>query len=138
MPIKKRKMKTPTTTTIQPDSEIKQTTSKTRVAKDDASPLRIAKEWISIVVKCSVVVAQIAFNNPIFLGFVGVLNRLSGGRLITSVFLAYPANKKILHRHTFPIFCKIYRQKPSLLGFFLVDGRLTHSSACKLRLFRAE
>lgn len=82
------------------------------------------KGWV-VITKYLNVLMHIVCNNRIFLGALGLLNRCSGRRLIDSVFLAYPANENIIRRHMFLPLRSVFRTSPGLLGFFLVNRRLT-------------
>lgn len=71
------------------------------------------------------VLMHIVCNNRIFQGSLGLLNRVTGRRLIDSVFLAYPAHEKLIRRHMFLSLRGVFRTNPGLLGFFFVNRRLT-------------
>jgi hypothetical protein len=79
----------------------------------------------TMFLKCFAILTHVTLNNPVALGFVGLLNRLSGRRLITSVFLVYPAREIHIRNHTFGWMQSVFRVKPALLGFFLLNRRLT-------------
>lgn len=78
-----------------------------------------------MVIKIFNVLMQIVCNNRIFQGSLGLLNRVTGRRLIDSVFLVYPAHERLIHRHMFLKLTGVFRVNPGLLGFFLVNRRLT-------------
>jgi hypothetical protein len=78
-----------------------------------------------MVLKVFGVVVQFLLSNPVFFGFLGLLNRLSGRRLFSSVFLAYPANERIVRRFSFEWAQPFFRLRPATLGFFLVQRRFT-------------
>lgn len=78
-----------------------------------------------MVIKIFNVLMQIICNNRIFQGSLGLLNRVTGRRLIDSVFLVYPAHEKLIRRHMFLKLTGVFRINPGLLGFFLVNRRLT-------------
>lgn len=79
----------------------------------------------AMLFKCFAILAQVTLNNPVALGFAGLLNRMSGRRLVSNVFLVYPAREVHIRNHTFGWMQSMFRVRPALLGFFLLNKRLT-------------
>ena len=76
----------------------------------------IKKSFI-IVRKSLLILASELVGNPVGYALLGVVNRLSAGRLIT-VFLEYPATRKYVSALTFPSYAIRARWKPRFAGIY--------------------
>jgi hypothetical protein len=77
----------------------------------------VIKNVFTIVRKALLIVASELIGNPVGYALIGVINRLSGGRLIT-VFLEYPATHYYVSAMTFPSYANRARWRPRFAGIY--------------------
>ena len=75
------------------------------------------KKALSAIRKTLLIVASEFVGNPVGYALIGLVNRLSGGRLVT-VFLEYPATHEYVSALTFPRYALRARWNPRLAGIY--------------------